>query len=229
MDKLERLAYWKKIAPGSKSTRPWTNEEEDLMDYFQRFRPDGRGVEKVFEGVNRGEEVLARLLPFYHYTKQGASEDLVFVVRKPQPASEEELREIMTQYLEKVRQIATDVHYLKLLNLLDSIQIQTKRGPLGRDIATPDIAIPEPHFAMIHDTTGDWFINLEPISSDVTLLEEAFYSMCGDYELAQYIMWPIYREATPIEDPFAPIFELWIRGAKFQFTGQVLTVYAPQL
>ena len=222
MDKLERLAYWKSVA-GDKSLRPWI-DEEDLSGYFQLFRPDGRGVERVFEGVARGDEVLARLLLFYYHTKD-APEDGYFVIRKPMATTEVELFEIMTQYLEKVRQIANAFEEKGLVTLLGSIQIETQRGQ-----APPHPAIPEPNLFYIHEIEGDWFRTLYPIPSDVLLLKEAFYFMTGHYELARYVMWPIYREATPIEDPFAPAFELWLRGAAYRFTNdKLLTVYAPLL
>jgi hypothetical protein len=227
MNKLERLAYWKDVA-GDTSPVPWVNQEDDLYGFFQRFRPDGRGVARVFQGVKMGDAVLARLLPFSQHTKEGAERDAYFVVRKPQVTNRQELLELMTQYLEKVRQmaVAADVRGLReLVTLLGSIQIEIKQGE-----APPHPVSPEPSFALIYDTLIDWFGSLEPVPSDVLLLEEAFYSMACEYPLAWYIMWPLYRESTAIQDPFAPYFQLWIRRAEFRFTNrELLTVYSPSL
>ena len=44
-------------------------------------------------------------------------------------------------------------------------------------------------------------------------LHEAFYSIACDYKIAHYLMWPLYRGSTEIEEPFAPYFELWTHGA----------------
>ena len=65
-----------------------------------------------------------------------------------------------------------------------------------------------------------------PLQSDAILKEEAFYSIACDYNLAHYLLWPLYRDGTKIDEPFAPYFELWARGAKaiFEKPGRV-TVY----
>src|SRR5262245_30627010 len=126
MNKLERLAYWKTVA-GDKSPSPWVSEEDDLFAYFQRFRPDGRGVERVFDEVYRGDEVLARLLPFYLHTKESA-EHPYFVVRKPQTTTRQELLGFMKQYLDNVGQMAVAVDGWELVNVLASVDIEIKQG-----------------------------------------------------------------------------------------------------
>ena len=57
-------------------------------------------------------------------------------------------------------------------------------------------------------------------------MEEAFYSMACDYYLAHYLMWPLYRGSTAIEEPYAPYFELWRHGAQAIFSeARRVTVY----
>jgi hypothetical protein len=101
MNTRERLAYWKSVS-GDTSSHKWVNVEDDLYGFFQRFRPLGKGVEKVFEGIERGPEILERLLPFYEHTKEGAERDAYFVVRKPVSTPKQELQAVVNQYLEKV-------------------------------------------------------------------------------------------------------------------------------
>jgi hypothetical protein len=224
MTKLQRLAYWKEIAHDP-SPVPWINEEDDLFAYFQRFRPHGLGVEKVFEGVERGDEILKRLLPFYKHTKEGAKRDMYFMVRKPQVTTSQELIEILTRYFNVVTQMAIASDDWQVVTLLGSLEIHTKKAE-----PPPHPDDPEPHFAMIYDTVSDWILALKPAASDAYLLKEAFYSMACDYQLADYILWPIYRESTPILEPFAPCFELWIREAEFRFTNsKSVTIYSPSI
>jgi hypothetical protein len=224
MTKLERLAYWKEVADDP-SPVPWINEEDDLFAYFQRFRPHGLGVEKVFEGVERGDEILKRLLPCYEHTKESAESHMYFIVLKPQVTTSDELIEILRTYFNSVTQMAIASDAWDVVNLLGSVEIDTEKAE-----PPPHSNQPEPGFSMIYDTVCDWIIDLKPVASDAILLKEAFYSMACDYELAGYIMWPIYRETTPILDPLAPCFELWIRGAEFRFTSdKSVTVYSPSI
>lgn len=222
MDKLARFAFWKSLC-NVNVAKPWTTEE-DLFAYFKLFRPDGEGVERVFEGINRGDEVLARLMPFYEWTRDSV-EHAYFIVQSPLTTTHSELLAIMSLYFEKIRQIAVEFEEKKLAALVESIQIEARQ-----EKAPPHPAVPEPNLFYVHEMVGDWFRSLKPSPSDVILLEEAFYSLAGSYELARYLMWPIYRDATPIDDPFAPAFQLWIRGADFRFaSSKQVIVYAPGL
>jgi hypothetical protein len=43
------------------------------------------------------------------------------------------------------------------------------------------------------------------------------------------ILWPLYKDATPIEEPFRPYFDLWRHGAGFRFIDeQTVRVYVPE-
>src|SRR5262245_25326927 len=68
-----------------------------------------------------------------------------------------------------------------------------RRSPAGSCYEAPE--------TLVYDIGCDWFLSLEPIPSDALLLEEAFYSMACDYYIAHYLMWPLYRHATDIEEP----------------------------
>src|SRR5688572_15579290 len=103
----ERYASWKRIAIDVLRARGrddaadlervvWT-EEEDLFGFFDCFRPDGGGLERVFAGVVGGDQILPRLLRVYESTK--GSEGAYFVVRRPAPVTDERLIELTTQHL----------------------------------------------------------------------------------------------------------------------------------
>lgn len=237
MDKLERLAYWKNIAVDA--LRPagplgqWGREgvaeferlvfknEDELYGYFECFRPDGKGVEKVFAGIVGGDEIVERLRKVYECTKD--STGAYFIVRRPAPASPERLVDLTTQHYIKVREIARGFDHARLaseLEVLPEIEIKLEAIP---ERTRSDVNAPE---TSVYDVTGDWFIGLDPIQSDALLLHEAFYSIACDYKIAQFLMWPLYRHSTEIEEPFAPYFQLWTHGA-LPFFGKpgLVTVY----
>lgn len=234
MDVRERLAAWKAIAVDAArsagrggvtelESAVWTNEE-DLFGFFDCFRPDGKGLERVFAGVAGGEEIRKRLLRVYECTRDSAGGGWgYFVVRRPAPATPERLVSLTARHLGRVRQIAISSGEADLTNLLDELpEIEIKRGRMP-DRKQPDYDAPE---TLIYDVVGDWFGGLEPVPSDALLLNEAMYSIACDYDLARYLAWPLYRHSTNIEEPFAPYFDLWTHGARPWFGKPGLaTVY----
>jgi hypothetical protein len=237
MDKLERFAYWKSVAVDA--LRPagplsqWGREgvaefeklvfknEDELYGYFECFRPDGKGVEKVFAGIVGGDEIVQRLRKVYECTKD--STGAYFIVRRPLPATPERLVDLTTQHYTKVRQIARIFDHARLASELEVLpEIKIKREAIPERTRS-DVNAPE---ASVYGVTGDWFTDLAPIPSDALLMKEAFYSIVCDYKIARYLMWPLYRGSTEIEEPFAPYFELWTHGALpfFEKPGRI-TVY----
>jgi hypothetical protein len=213
MDKLERLAYWRSLAvdagadPGS---APWTDEYR-LFGYFDCFRPDGQGAERVFADVVCGDEILDRLRQVYACTKESFQTYMYFIVTRPAPATSEKLIELTTRHLENLRQIAQGFDKPELVELLEPVpQIVLTHEP-EPDRRLPDFSSPGTH---AYEVVGDWFRSLEPCPSDAQLLHEAFYSIACDYNIAQYLLWPLYRQSTEIVDPFAPYFDLWTHGAR---------------
>src|SRR6266542_7015289 len=98
MNKLERLAYWKSVADDAiraagrgdvaEFEKIVYKNEDDLFAFFDCFRPDGAGLEKVFAGVVGGDEILQRVLRIYEL-KETATAFGYFVVRRPMPATDE--------------------------------------------------------------------------------------------------------------------------------------------
>jgi hypothetical protein len=45
---------------------------------------------------------------------------------------------------------------------------------------------------------------------------------------AGFDLWPLYRHASEIEEPFGPHFELWRHGVGFRFlSGEAVRAYVP--
>jgi hypothetical protein len=233
MDNAERLASWKNLAveacraAGREGVEEleaavWKSED-DLLAFFDCFRPTGAGLEKVFAGVTGGDEILKRLRRVYALTDT-TSRWGYFLVRRPIGATPERLVNLTRQHLEKVRQIAHSVGDGDLASMLAMLpEIEIKREAASAQTLS-DFNAPE---ALAYDAVSDWFIGLEPVQSDALLMGEAFYSIACDYNIARYLMWPLYRHSTDIEEPFAPYFELWTHGAR-PFFGKagLVTVYA---
>src|SRR5262249_11045345 len=145
-----------------------------------------------------------------------------FIVHRPAPATKQRLVNLTIQHLRNVKRIAESYppswsesddidedalagpwELAHLLEELPEIEVRHEAAPAEPQ---PDDDAPE---SLIYDVVGDWFADLQPIQSEALLLGEAFYSIACDYFIAHYLMWPLYRNATDIEEPFVPYFELW--------------------
>ncbi|HPF41773.1 MAG TPA: hypothetical protein P5081_17570 [Phycisphaerae bacterium] len=207
----ELLLRWKTLA-GDTSATTWDDVSVGML--FQKFRPHGDGVDAVFEGLEGGDELLERLLPVYQWTAEGfATEsaiDAYFVVRHPPRTAH--LADYLRRHLEKMAEITQDCGRNDLSDILRRIhtinEVEGERPPPDSD-DTLDTEI--------YEVVGDWFLELTPMRSKALLLHEAYYTIACDYDLASYLMWPLYRDSTNIVDPFAPYFELWRHGASIQF------------
>jgi len=83
------LAHLKNVV-GDTSDAPWG--DDNIPCLFQRFRPDGNGLEAALSPVPNASTYIARLLQVYRATKHADWErDMYFVVRHPPVAGETEI------------------------------------------------------------------------------------------------------------------------------------------
>jgi len=225
MEKAETLARWKALV-GDTSERPW--EDEDLDFFLHRFRPLGRGLEQVFEGVKLGGEVLPRLVELYEATAEGYGEsekdEPVFVVHRPKLLTERRVLELARQHAQRMGQIGQRVKQEAVARLAVRIpEIEVHRGE-----SAPD-ADELPEFeGQVLAACADFLGALEPMESEALLLRDSLYYLGSDYLLGYHILWPLYLHETDLIEPFQPHFELWMHGAQSRFeSAEKLGVYVP--
>jgi hypothetical protein len=221
----EMLQRWKSIS-GDMSPRPWT--EDNIGLFFQRFRPDGAGVAAAFEGVEGGDEILPRLLEVYHATAEGWDRedgpDGYFIVQNPVSLTAARATALLRLHLDRLAAMSEEVGWDELTELLQSpLKLEAVEGDTPWPPGDND---PE---ALIYDATSEFMESLTPRESTAFLLGEAFWTIACDYNLKHHILWPLYRDTTPIEEPFRPYFDLWKHGAGFRFVDQeTVRVYVPE-
>jgi len=225
-DEKAMLERWKALA-GDTSPEPWTPDQ--MAGFFQCFRPDGQGLSQAFEGVECGEEILARLLEIYRATADGwlreNSHDGYFIVRNPPPTTSSQAEDLVRKHLKRVVAMAEAIGRAELTALLrQPPRIELTHG----EAPSPSLDYDGPD-SMIYEATNDFMHSLTPRESEALLMEEAMYAIACDYNLQYHCLWPLYRDATPIEEPFAPYFELWKRNLDYRFTGDSeVRVYVPE-
>lgn len=218
------LSRWKALA-GDDSRRPWTPEH--TAGFFQHFRPDGGGLAAAFEGVAGAAAILPRLREVYAATSEGwergGADDGYFIVRKPRPLPHVHATDLLRRHLDRVAALAGAVGCRELTALLKGhLRLEAVAGPTPWPPGDDD---PE---SLVYEATCDFMGSLTPQDSHALLMKPGFDTIACDPYLSYHILWPLYRHATPIEEPFRPYFDLWTHGAGYRFTGDgAVRVYVP--
>lgn len=228
MDEKEYFARLKMIA-GDTSDMEWDGDA--LGGFFLKFRPDGKGVEAVFEGVERGDEILGRLLLFYAAAGEGEEADCYFVIKDPPAVSSDEVKRLVGEYLEKMAALAREddtgsseaKRLGKLLKRTPKIETAEGEAPRRQEDEESELG------ALIPYVVSDLIIEADAVESKAMLLEEGLASMASDYNISNFILWPLYRDCFETEDPFATYFELWKRGVTIDIPdNKHVIAYVPE-
>ena len=203
---------WRSILNEIEGTEAWSIEDAEVNPrFFHAFRPDGRRLDEVFRGVHRGDEILERLRPVYAVAGHGLR-DMYFIVRDPAPLIREKALNL------------GQAHVAAMRDIVPTVPLRVEVSPGGP---------PEHHGELettFYDGQCDYVRSLEPEKSDAVLLEEPLYHLACDYNLARYVLWPLYRKASGLQDPFGPYFELWMAGAAVRYEDpDVCRVWVPRL
>jgi hypothetical protein len=207
MDESTFFKQCKNLA-GDTSDTSWTADE--VAGFFQRFRPDGRRLEALFNGIPAGLEVFSRLSQVFGATATGPKDprrsDLYFVVHNPIRTTDERLVRYGADQLANWRQMAADVNEQELVELLTPIpRVRISKGRAPE--ADPN------NYDSLDDVQPVWHGELAALCPHARWMREAFYSIACDYQLARYLTWPWYMNSSSINEPFEPYFNLWLHGA----------------
>jgi len=196
--------------------------EADLFGFFQAFRPEGKGLEEVFAGVVGGSELLQRLLELYRATAIGwEPHDAYFLVKAPQPLPEKEIMRLAGLHRDSMAQVAGLAGAPELESFLGrgsecSLVAKVESTALAMDANLK-----------VYEAAVDFMSSLPGRESEALLLGEAYYGIACDYFLKSYLLWPLYREASSIDEPFRAYFQLWKHGLRCDFrTLGIVTVGA---
>lgn len=218
MNEVQYFQYLKELV-GDDGPSAW--DRCSTYGFFQRFRPDGAGLDKVFSAFPNGENYLERLRGIYAATNGRECEnDAYFIVRSPIASSLAEAEAFGWKFLRNLQQIAMAVSDQELLDTvfaIDNIQI----SPISADAYRADQHI------CVYEVVGDWLGRVRDPLAPVSALDEGYYSIACDYWLAEYLRWPSYEHICDL-DIFAPYYELWLRGFSVAIANKVMLVGARQ-
>lgn len=224
MNELEVLDYWKSLIEDEEFIEIWEDllEEEDPLrrvpeGFFSMFRPDGNGLNEFFKVINKGDEILKRVLEIYEATSEeyGGS-DWYCVVRKPKITSKDNIESIAKEFVYKVIEMAKpfdDEYFYKFINNPPKIQVMQGTPPDKTTDECSEFDFDTGFYELMHNYM-DEMVGEE---SNAELFKEPLYQMTCSYEIVYYVLWPLYKEESEIEDPFKPFIELWKLDAEYRF------------
>lgn len=204
------LRRWQMLAGGTVNDEPWLNAE-DFSFFFQHFRPDGAGLDKVFADIERGNQMLPRILEIFRCTSTGyktaTTGDAYFIIHNPPKVSNGAAKSISLDYCQKIADMDRALNGVKSHLFVDSLpSVKIIRGQ------DPSLQTRSEIEAEIYDICHAYFAAQRKIGSLGLILSEALYQLAADYNLARYVMWPLVEGEDELEDPFRAYAELWKTG-----------------
>lgn len=237
MNELEVLDYWKSLIQDKEFKKIWEEVLEDgdplkgvPEGFFSMFRPNGAGLNKFFSVINKGDEILKRILEIYKETSRNYDgTDWYFVVRKPKMTSKENIESISKEFISKVTQMAkslNDDYFYQFINTPPKIQVIQGDCPQKTTDEYSEFDFDTGFYELMHNYM-DEMVGEE---SNAMLFREPLYQMACSYEIVYYVLWPLYEAESEIEDPFKPFIELWKLGADYNFDREsnIFNVYVKE-
>ena len=209
---------------------PPSTDPESLIGFFQLFRPDGSALSALYDGLESGNWLQSRLRELYAVAgddrRPSGGRDAYFVVRRPKPVAPREAEQLAVAWLEGLLAIAKHVGDSTLCEVLQT-------GPHIRVLE----GIPPKHPKQEAEQSrllrslknADKLVERIDSVPLAEALRPAYYFAACDAMLRDYLMWPLYSEATGLGDPLRPYFRLWEHGAKFRiFEDSQIDLYLPR-
>ncbi len=197
--------------------------------FLHAFRPDGAGLDALFDGMPHGADVLARLRRVFEIAGDPGRGHAYFIVLDAPAATCRDLEALARRHLESLAAIAEALDWpgaeARAFSDRD-LELEIVVGaPPPDDPARPH-AMATAAYELITEYGGSF---AAPSRHGEYLLDPLYYLAC-DYALAYYVLWPHLRTRTALDDPFAPWFELWRHGATLGFDGApgTVRVYVPR-
>lgn len=219
------------------------DDSETLVGAFQKFRPSGKSLEKVFERAPCGAAITQRLLKVYETTgearRSDGMSDAFFIVRNPAKIDPSEALTIAKEFFEQLRQLALENNVLELgsvLNPLPTIRIIEGKAPKHPKADLEKSALLQAMQKQAPALIDKFLGNLEkpglqdPQKEFAQFLSPALYFVACDSFLRDYLLWPLVAECSALDDPFESYFWLWSKGAKYRiFNNDQIDLYFPRV
>lgn len=200
---------------------PAPTDSHRLSGIFNRYRPDGAGLELLFEASGIEGKILSRLKKVFLATAPGWKPgDLYFTVRQFSPMSPATAATIVEDYLTGFRSFAEKIGNSEVAGALSSVKVVSDNA-IGKS-EDEDVAV------MMYECLTDFLATQQPRQHEAFMLKEALYSMANDYFLMAYVLWPAMGFEDELSHALDNYFEMWRHGIGIKFfKGGLVAVSLP--
>lgn len=204
---------------------------DSLIGVLQQFRPDGRGLQGLFDDLPLGAALQQRLQQLYEIAgdaaRPGGGQDAYFIVRNPPPLDPQRAQTAAQAWLRALLTLARETRFDELAERLQPLpEVRVLEGLAPKQ--TKDDLRNVPLYRAIKQQGALLGERLSGEDAALKLLRPAYYYAACDWALRDYLLWPLYCRFTQLDDPFLVYFELWRHGAKLRaFADDRLDVYLP--
>lgn len=206
---------------------------DSLVGILQKFRPEGREVKSIFEGIPEGEAIASRLMQVFEVAgnpaRSDGMRDAFFLVRHPKKAKVSEIVESAENFFLGLRNLALENDLKDVACQLEPIP--TIRVVEGLAPKHPKADNEKSKLLKAIQTQGPRVTDANARRCQfASLLRAAFYFLSCDAFLRDYLLWPFYELDAETKDPYAPYFHLWKHGVKYRIFGeQQVDLYLPRV
>ncbi|OWA37252.1 hypothetical protein B9G55_04075 [Saccharibacillus sp. O16] len=191
--------------------------QDDLYGYFQCFMPEGQGIERIFEPLEIGDQLLERIRPLYAMLNPADFEgDSVpgYFNGGQNDASTEQLEAYGKAYLEGLgRLFALEPELaeeaVEAITRITGVQV-LEPGEIAAIL--DDYEHEDEEQTILYETLSEVIAEHTDYEDTLEILSEAYYSIGCDYTLSYHLQWPKYSKLQAAGEPFAPYAELYKRG-----------------
>ncbi|MCC9641963.1 apolipoprotein acyltransferase [Rhodopirellula sp. JC740] len=208
-------------------------EDDKFVGFFQSFRPDGRGLDGVFENLNVGQQLEQRLANLFEIAgddrRPQGGRDAFFLVRSPQPIDPVVVESKAADWTDRMIQLAEELGNDDAASRLRGIE---KHRVLE---GIPPKHPKEDHhktqlLKTFQDLVENFVTQVDLQDPFAEALRAPYYFISCDAGVRDHLMWPLYKDHVRVEEPFEPYFDLWSHGVKFRiYQEQQVDWYMPRL
>ena len=223
--------------------KPDDADADSLIGFFQSFRPDGRALSGLFDGLIENPSVIEGLHDRLERLFSAAGNDrrpqggrdAYFVVRKPAKRHPEEIESLAKGWLNELAQLARATGFGDLSDRLAAMpKLRVLEGVPPKH---PKEDWQKAELLKMLQQNGPKMSACLPasdLSRIAASLAPAYYYVSCDWMLRDFLMWPLYQNAEnqnkeSADDPFSDYFELWRSGVKYRiFNDEQIDLYMPR-
>lgn len=214
-------------------------DADSLIGFFQAFRPDGRALDGLFDGLPVADQLHRRLDSLFEAAgddrRPTGGRDAYFVVRSPSPLDPKKAETLTTAWLSELRSLAKTLGQVSLLNTLDPLPTIRVLEGIPPKHPKDDMEKSDLLKSIMYDG-ANLLDSVESDGSYASVMRKAYYFVACDTMLRDYLMWPLYEKLISekaqdsiVSDPFKPYFDLWRHGVKYRIFGEKqVDVYLPR-